>query len=277
MNNLVVIRGAGDLASGIIQKLYHVGYPILALELEKPLCIRRQVSFGEAIYTKETMVEGIRGMHILSMEEFSPENVNVLIDQTAKVLDSIKPKYFIDATLCKKNIGLRMDMADFVIGVGPPFVAGEDCHVVIETNRGHNLGRLIYEGAAFPNTKIPGNINGYTHERVIYAQSTGYLRQMKQIGDLVTMGEVVAYIVINGSPRKELPSEDLVPVYAKISGFLRGILREGSIVTEGLKIADVDPRLDELHNSFTISDKARNIAGGVLEAILRFERNGLDG
>ena len=186
-------------------------------------------------------------------------NIPVLIDPDCKILEEIQPQVLVDAILAKKNLGTTMDMAETVIALGPGFTAGVDAHLVIETQRGHNLGRVLTEGTAAPNTGIPGVIAGYGKERVIHAPAAGILQNKSKIGDLVEKGQIIAMI---GD----------VPVTATLTGVLRGLIRDGYPVTEGFKIADIDPRESEQKNCYTISDKARCIAGGVLEGILMRNR-----
>ncbi len=258
-NDIVIVRGGGDLASGTIQKLYRSGFKVLVLEVPKPTSIRRDVSFSEVVYKGEVEIEGIRAIHVDSLSEIEnawrDKKVPVIIDEEGKYIKIIKPKIVVDAIIAKKNMGTTKDMADITIALGPGFTAGEDVDVVIETTRGHNLGRLIFHGQATKNTGIPGSIMGFSKERVIYSPCEGVMRNILDIGAVVEKDEVIAYI-------------DETPIKATIPGLLRGILRSGSSVTEGFKIADIDPRLSEKTNCYTISDKARSIAGGVLEAIL---------
>ena len=180
------------------------------------------------------------------------------IDENGSTIETLHPPVVVDAILAKKNLGTKITDAPVVIGVGPGFCAEKDVDAVIETQRGHNLGRVIYEGEAAPNTGIPGMIGGYAKERVIHAEVEGTVHQIKKITDTVEKGDVLAYIENKAGQH---------PVYASMSGLLRGLIREGYYVTKGFKMADIDPRLDEYENCFTISDKARCIAGGVLEAI----------
>lgn len=258
-NDIVIVRGGGDLASGTIQKLHRSGFKVLVLEVVNPTCIRRNVSFSEAIYEKEVEIEGIRAVSVSSLSEiesaWSNKKVPVIVDEEGKYIKELKPKVLVDAIIAKKNMGTTRDMADITIALGPGFTAGEDVDVVIETSRGHNLGRLIFHGQALKNTGIPGNIMGFSKERVIYSPCQGIMRNILDIGAMVTEDEVIAYV---GDTE----------VKATIPGILRGILRSGSTVTKGFKIADIDPRLSEKLNCYTISDKARSIAGGVLEAVL---------
>ena len=257
-DDLIVVRGGGDIATGTIHRLHNCGFSVLVLEVNKPSSIRRKVSFSEAVYDKEITIENVSAKYVETLEEanlcFSNRIIPVMVDETAKILEKIQPKVVIDAILAKKNIGTSRTMADITIGLGPGFRAGEDVDAVIETMRGHNLGRIIYEGVAMENTGVPGNIGGFTKERVIYSPVAGIIKNQKDIGDLVEPGEIIAYV--NESP-----------ILASIPGVLRGIIRDGYSVTKGFKIADIDPRYSEKDNCYTISDKARCIAGSVLEAM----------
>lgn len=257
--NYVVVRGGGDIASGTIQKLHRGGFKVLVLEVEKPTTIRRNVALSEAVYDGQTVVEDIKAVLVKGKNEiiqaWEDNVVPVTIDEGGKLIDIIKPDVVVDAILAKKNLGTNKEMAPITIALGPGFNAGIDVDVVIETMRGHNLGRLIFEGHALKNTGTPGVIGGYSKERVIYSPCDGKIKNVRKIGEYVKAGEVVAIV-----GKQEIRSE--------ITGILRGIIRDESIIFNGLKIADVDPRLTELENFNTISDKARNIGGGVLEAIL---------
>ena len=185
----------------------------------------------------------------------SKNQVAMMVDPNGEMISKIEHVALVDAILAKKNLGTTMDMAPITIGLGPGFCAGKDVHVVVETMRGHNLGRLIYDGCALPNTGVPGNIKGYSKERVIHSPCEGACHNVKKITDIVEKNEIIAYV-------------DKTPVYASMSGLLRGLIQDGYYVTTGFKMADIDPRIGEYQNCFTISDKARCIAGGVLEAIL---------
>ena len=259
MDNLVVVRGGGDIATGTIYKLARCGFHILVLEIEHPSAIRRNVAYSEAVYDGHKEVEGIECVLIHSLDElesvFKHNKIAMMVDPQGSSIDILKPEIVIDAILAKKNMGTSRNMAPITIGLGPGFCAGKDVHVVVETMRGHNLGRLIYQGHALPNTGVPGNIKGYSKERVIHSPCAGVCHNVKKITDIVEKGEIIAYI-------------DKTPVYASMSGLLRGLIQDGYNVTSGFKMADIDPRVDEYQNCFTISDKARCIGGGVLEAIL---------
>lgn len=263
-NEIVVVRGGGDLATGTIQKLHRCGFRVLVLEVPKPTSIRRMVSFSEAIYDGKIEIEGITAVQVRCLyeikEAWNNKNIPVIIDPKGKYIKQLKPKVVVDAIIAKKNLGTTKDMADITIALGPGFTAGEDVHIVIETARGHDLGRLIFEGEAKKNTGIPGVIGGYSKERVIHSPCDGIIENIKDIGTIVEKEEIIACI-------------ENTPIKATISGLLRGIIRNGSEVRKGLKIADIDPRISEKPNCYTISDKARNIAGGVLEAIFYLKNN----
>lgn len=272
--DLIVVRGAGDLATGTIHRLKKAGFRLLVLEAEHPAVIRRQVALSEAVYAGSARVEDVEAVRMdvdlaekknrkelleQEMERiWKKDGVPVLVDPAGLSIAALRPAVVVDAILAKKNLGTTKEMAPLVIALGPGFTAGEDVDVVIETKRGHNLGRVIRSGSAVPNTGIPGIIGGYGKERVMHAQAEGILRNAASIGDIVEARAVIAEIETeNGT----------VPVEASLSGLLRGLIRDGYPVTKGFKIADIDPRKEELQNCFTISDKARCIAGSVLEVI----------
>lgn len=272
--DLIVVRGAGDLATGTIHRLKKAGFRLLVLEAEHPAAIRRQVALSEAVYAGSARVADVEAVRMdvdlaekknrkelleQEMERiWKKDGVPVLVDPAGLSIAALRPAVVVDAILAKKNLGTTKEMAPLVIALGPGFTAGEDVDVVIETKRGHNLGRVIRSGSAVPNTGIPGIIGGYGKERVMHAQAEGILRNAASIGDIVEARAVIAEIETeNGT----------VPVEASLSGLLRGLIRDGYPVTKGFKIADIDPRKEELQNCFTISDKARCIAGSVLEVI----------
>lgn len=264
MKNLIIVRGGGDLATGTIYKLKKSGFPILILEVATPSAIRRNVAFCEAVYQGTQTVEGVTCYLAASQEQaeqfLSEGKLTVLVDPMGESIVKLKPLAVVDAILAKRNLGTHKEMAPITVALGPGFTAGEDVDAVIETKRGHNLGRVLWTGSAAPNTGIPGIIGGYGKERVIHCPATGILRNVKKITDTVSKGDTIAMVeTADGS----------VPVKATLDGILRGLIRDGYPVTVGFKIADIDPRADELDNCFTISDKARCIAGGVLEAILQ--------
>lgn len=265
MDGLIIVRGGGDLATGTIYKLVQCGYSVLALETEHPSAIRRPVAFSECVYDGQSVVEGMccrlardaDDARTLLRERRGPI---LLVDPKGTSIAALRPRAVVDAILAKRNLGTTRQMAPTVIGLGPGFTAGADVHFVIETMRGHRLGRVLTEGSALPNTGIPGVIAGYGAQRVIHAPVGGTIHNIRAIGDLVTEGEPIASITHAGG---------VEPVPATLSGVLRGLIREGYPVTAGFKLADIDPRRSEQNNCFTISDKARCIAGGVLEALLR--------
>lgn len=301
-NLLIICRGAGDLATGIIHRLHRAGHRVIALETDYPAAIRRQVSFCEAVYDGSAVVEGVTARLVPALadaetdtETYSGENdtpaahivsekwdssaieavleageVPLLIDPKGESIELLKPDVVVDAIIAKKNLGTTIDMAPLVIGVGPGFTAGQDVHLVIESMRGHNLARIITDGMAQPNTGVPGNIAGFTSERVIHAPAAGYIHDVRKIGDIVQKGDEIARIYPDKESYDNALSE-YVPVNATITGIIRGLIREGYYFRKGFKIADIDPRESEITNCFTISDKARSIAGSVLEAVSAFE------
>ena len=265
-NQLIIVRGAGDIASGTIYRLHRCGYPVLALEAPVPTAIRRQAAFSEAVYDGTSQVEDVGGVCISRFAEaaavWKQGAVPVLVDPDCQVLKEVRPWALVDAILAKKNLGTSREMADKTIALGPGFTAGKDVDLVIETQRGHNLGRIIGNGQASPNTGTPGMIAGYGKERVIHSPATGILLGRVRIGDRVEKGQAMAVIVTG---------QGEVPVKASLTGIVRGLIKEGIPVRKGLKIADIDPREEEFENCFTISDKARCIAGSVLEGLLYLE------
>ena len=301
-NLLIICRGAGDLATGIIHRLHRAGHRVIALETDYPAAIRRQVSFCEAVYDGSAAVEGVTARLVPALtdaetdtETYSGINdtpaapiasekwdssaieavleageVPLLIDPKGESVALLKPDVVVDAIIAKKNLGTTINMAPLVIGVGPGFTAGQDVHLVIESMRGHNLARIITDGMAQPNTGVPGNIAGFTSERVIHAPAAGYIHDVRKIGDIVQKGDEIARLYPDKESYDNALSE-YVPVNATITGIIRGLIREGYYFREGFKIADIDPRESELTNCFTISDKARSIAGSVLEAVSAFE------
>ena len=262
-DNLIIVRGGGDLSTGTIHLLWSAGLLVLVLEAEHPAAIRRQVSLCEAVYEGETTVEGLHAIRIAAPADakavWAQNAVPVLVDPEGAAIRALKPAVVVDAILAKKNIGTTRDMAPLTIALGPGFTAGQDVDVVVETKRGHKLGRIIREGSAIPNTGVPGIIGGYGAERVIHAAEKGVFRDVRAISDFVEAGETIAQI--------ETPDGRCTPVKTEIAGILRGLLRDGYPVTPGFKVADVDPRRSELENCFLISDKARCIAGSVLELV----------
>ncbi len=253
----VVIRGAGDLASGVALRLRRAGMDVVLLDVEKPTAIRRTVAFSEAIVHGKQTVEDVTAK--LAAAETAEETlaagmIPVLVDPEGRSIPTLRPDALVDAILAKRNLGTKITDAPVVIGVGPGFTAGVDCHAVVETMRGHTLGRVIREGSAIPNTGIPGLIGGFAGERVLRAPAAGLFHPLRDIGDAVTEGEILATVAGQ-------------PMTATLTGTLRGILPEGTEVFPGMKAGDIDPRCQRSH-CFTASDKALAVGGGVLEAIL---------
>jgi len=259
----VLVRGGGDLATGTIHRLWKAGFQVLVLECSRPAAIRRQVAICEAVYTGSTKVEDLEAVLVKSLAEaqeaWAKGAVPLLIDEQAEIIKEYQPDIVVDAIIAKRNLGTSINMAPLVIALGPGFTAGEDVHYVVETKRGHNLGRIISQGPAAPNSGIPGNIGGYTKERVIHAPAAGTINVIQNIGDIVEKDQLIAEIIAD--------TGESTPVLASLTGIIRGMIKEGFVVTQGFKIADIDPRKEELANCFTISDKARCIAGSVLELV----------
>lgn len=310
-NLKVLVRGAGDIASGIIWSLAYAGFDVCCVEVDNPSTIRTEVAFSSAVYERKKILDGVEcvlceGSHSLPVQEgpysspvrivgasytsakqiiandiykcWEEKKVALIIDPEAKVLDEIKFDVVVDAILAKKNLGTKIDMAALVIGVGPGFTTNVDCHIAIETMRGHNLARIIVDGSPMENTGVPGLIAGHSSDRVIHSPATGAIHNIHKIGDTVKKDEVLAVIDegphgspiqegSHSSPAQDGSHRDGVKVLASIDGILRGIIRDGYSVNKGLKIADIDPRLTEYENCFTISDKSRSIGGAVVTAI----------
>ncbi len=257
---MVVVKGAGEMASAAAWRLYMANIRrIVMLETARPLAVRREVAFSEAVYAGSKTVEGVRALKAAGVEQISriwdQGQIAVTVDPEAAALRDIRPDVLVDAILAKQNLGTRLSDAPLVIGLGPGFTAGEDVHVVVETQRGHHLGRIITTGSAEPNTGIPGSVAGVTEDRVLRAPGEGEFLSSCRIGDRVEKGAAIGRVAG-------------MEVVGRIDGVLRGLIRPGTWVTTGLKIGDIDPRGNVSHCS-TISDKARAIAGSVLEAVLR--------
>lgn len=258
----VLIKGGGDLGTGVAWRLHKAGFPVVITELAQPLVVRRTVAFASAVYEGEIAVEGMTAWRADSMAEarqlLEDEMIPVLIDPECAARAELQPKILIDAVMAKRNTGTQKKDAPFVIALGPGFTPNLDCHCVIETQRGHNLGRVLWSSPAEPNTGIPGEIGGKSNDRVLRAPRAGIVQGIKKIGDTVHAGEVIA--LVNGAERAE---ENVV--CAPFEGVLRGLVHDGLRVSANLKIGDVDPRARRAH-CFTISDKALAIGGGALEA-----------
>ena len=255
---LVMIKGAGDIASGIALRLWRAGINVVMTDLPKPSSIRRTVCFSEAVYRGETKVEEVRARLTADAADalrLLEENIlPVIVDPKAESAKELHPDVIVDAILAKENLGTAITDAPGVVGVGPGFTAGTDCHAVVETMRGHTLGRVIYSGSALPNTNIPGLIGGFAGERVLRAPCDGIFTALHRIGDTVEEGETIGFV--EGQPMK-----------CTISGVLRGVLDDGVPVKKGMKSGDVDPRCKPEYCT-TISDKALAVGGGVVEAVL---------
>ncbi|MDY6864119.1 MAG: selenium-dependent molybdenum cofactor biosynthesis protein YqeB [Thermodesulfobacteriota bacterium] len=256
----ILIKGGGEQASGVAHRLFCSNFKVCITEIPNPKAVRREVAFCEAIYEGEKEIEGVAGRLIKEKDEifklWEERKIPVLIDPEAKIRGFLKPDVIVDAIMAKKNLGItKISDAPFVIGLGPGFTAAKDVHVVIETNRGHNLGRVILQREAEKHTGIPGVIGGYSSERVFRAPKEGKFIAEKKIGDFVKTGDIVGWVADK-------------PVKSQINGIIRGLIRDGFEVGKNLKLGDVDPRgFKEF--CYTISDKARAIAGGVLEGILK--------
>ena len=259
---LVVVRGAGDQATGCIVRLVRAGFRVAALETARPSAIRRTVSLCEAMYEGRAEVEGVRAVRVGSLDELravlDAGQVPLLEDPHCTVLARLRPLALVDAIIAKRNLGTRIGMAEVVVALGPGFEAGVDADAVVETNRGHDLGRVLLSGRAEPDTGVPGLIAGVGADRVLHAPVAGVVQNLKRIGDQVQAGEPVLALI---------GAEGRVTLAANVDGMLRGLIRPGFQAHAGLKVADVDPRGRREH-CFTVSDKGLAVAGGVLEAVL---------
>jgi xanthine dehydrogenase accessory factor len=261
MNNiLVIIRGGGDLATGVAVRLFRAGFYVIILEIDHPTVIRLPVSFAGAVYKGEIIVEGIEAVLISSWEKAKDSikqgKIPVLVDPKGSYIKKLFPTVLVDAILAKCNLGTKINQAPLVIGLGPGFAAGKDVDAVIETKRGHNLGRVIYQGQTVSDTGVPGEVGGESKRRLLRAPAEGKIIPLHKIGDLVKTEEVIAEV-------------EGVPLKAEISGVLRGLIYPKSWVTKGMKVGDIDPRGTREY-CFTVSDKARSLGGAVLEAICAY-------
>jgi len=261
MNNiLVIIRGGGDLATGVAVRLFRAGFSVIILEIDQPTVIRLPVSFARAIYEGKAIVEGIEAVLIPSWKKakdtIKQGKIPVLIDPEGYCIERLSPAILVDAILAKRNLGTKIDRAPLVIGLGPGFTAGKDVDVVIETKRGHSLGRVYYQGQAAPDTGVPGEVGGESKRRLLRAPAEGKIVPLHQIGDLVKAEEIIAEV-------------EGVSLKAEISGVLRGLIYPQSWVARGMKVGDIDPR-GIRDFCFTVSDKARSLGGAVLEAICAY-------
>ncbi|MBI4488433.1 MAG: EF2563 family selenium-dependent molybdenum hydroxylase system protein [Deltaproteobacteria bacterium] len=254
----VLVRGGGEMASAIACRLHHCHMRVFITEVAVPTTVRRMVAFAEAVYEGSHSIEGVQAVRVSSVEEgykvWEKGGIPVLVDPQARVREVLHPVVIVDAIMAKKNSGTDKSHAPLVIGVGPGFTVGTNVHAVVETNRGHNLGRVLWQGQAEQDTGVPAPVSGYTNERVLRVPHKGLFKALYSIGDPMEPGKVVAQV-------------DGYPIQAQIKGVLRGLLKDGISVEAGMKAGDIDPR-GEREYCYLISDKARAIAGGVLEAIL---------
>ncbi|MGM0652645.1 MAG: selenium-dependent molybdenum cofactor biosynthesis protein YqeB [Bacillota bacterium] len=254
----IIIRGAGDLATGVAHRLWKSGFSVILIELPEPLVVRKTVSFASAVYEGSITVEDVTAKlcsRFEQIDQYLDQNtIPVLVDPLGKILSEGKPTVLIDAVMAKNNTLTRIDHAELVIGLGPGFFAGKDVDVVVETKRGHNLGKVVHSGRAARNTGEPGMIAGYSSERLLRAPHSGCFKPVKDIGDIVKKDQTVAQVNSN-------------EIKASIDGMIRGMLHHGIQVQKGTKVGDIDPRGTKI-DYHAISDKARAVGGGVLEAIL---------
>ncbi len=255
---VIMVRGGGDLASGVAYRLHRSGFQIVVTELPQPLMVRRSVSFAQAVYDRTCQVEDVVGKFASSSGEarqiMNDGIISVLVDPKGVSSHSFRLSALVDGRMIKAGSDQQMDVAPCVIGLGPGFTVGQNCHAIIETKRGPNLGRVYWQGKAEPNSGLPEPVNGLDRERVLHSPKDGVVSTNVQIGDLVEPGTLIA-------------SVDGEPVHSRIKGVLRGLIQNGLAVKRGMKIGDVDPRGD-VRLCFQVSDKALAVGGGVLEAIL---------
>jgi xanthine dehydrogenase accessory factor len=255
---MVLVRGGGDLASGAIYRLHRAGFPVIVTELPTPILVRRTVSFGEAVYNGAMTVEGVTARLVDRIEAvpdvLAANEIVVVVDTDGMAIVRLKPIVVVDARMEKVNRGTTINDAPLVVALGPGYTAGLDCHAIIETNRGHHLGRVIETGSAEPDTGEPGAVQGQTHSRVLRSPTNGHVHGLVMIGDSVQTGDVIAAV---GDQ----------PIVAAFSGVLRGLINERVAVKAGMKVGDLDPRAKREH-CFSISDKSLAVGGGVLEAVM---------
>lgn len=254
---MVVIKGAGDLATGVAWRLFKSGLPVVMTEIARPLVVRRTVAFAQAVYANSFTVQGVTAVLVDNAAGIDPVldhgQIPLLIDPEARIISQVKPDILVDAIMAKRNVNTSNDNASLVLALGPGFTAGKDCHAVIETKRGHDLGRVIWRGSAAPDTGIPEAVNGYAAKRLLRAPAGGKVEPLCRIGDAVKEGYPVARV---GG----------VPVMAEMDGVCRGMIQAGIVVKKGTKIGDIDPRKIREY-CYSISDKALSVGGGVLEAV----------
>jgi xanthine dehydrogenase accessory factor len=256
----ILVRGGGDLGSGVIYRLYQAGLRVMVAERDQPTFVRRAVCFGEAVYTDGIMIEGVPVQRVRDLTEidafFNVGIVPVVIDPAGESIAYWQPQVVIDARMEKRNPDTRKSDASLVVALGPGYTVGVDCHAIVETNRGHDLGRVIRHGSAEPDTGEPGMMGGHTHSRVLRAPAAGHVEAHYAIGDTVEAGAQIAHVAGE-------------PIVAAFAGVLRGIIHPQVVVTPGMKIGDLDPRAERRH-CFTISDKSLAVGGGALEAVLHW-------
>lgn len=259
-NLKVVIKGAGEMATGIAHRLFMANIKqIVMTEIPEPVTVRRTVAFSEAIHEGRWVVEGVAAELVKNTDEvfkvWKENKMAVVVDPEWRIVDELKADVVIDAIMAKRNTGTKKEEASLVIGIGPGFSAPRDVHAVVESNRGHNLGRVFYNGAAEPHTGIPGAVMGYSTERVLRSPHKGLVRHIRVIGDQVKQGETIMFV-------------DTTPITAPFDGMLRGLIREIHVEANE-KMGDIDPSGVKEH-CYIITEKARAIGGGVLEAVMHF-------
>ncbi len=263
----VVVKSGGDLGTGVAWRLHRCGFRVLVTETARPTVIRRAVAFASAVYEGRVAVDGV-GARLVEddatiADAWAAGDVPVLVDAGGASIERLQPDAMVDAILAKRNTGTRISDASIVVALGPGFCAGVDCHAVVETKRGHDLGRVLLEGSAAPNTGVPGSVGGESARRLLRAPTEGVFRAARAIGDRVRAGDVVAHV---GD----------APLCSQLDGVMRGLLHDGLTVSGGAKVGDVDPR-GVVSHCLTISDKALAVGGGVLEAILHLRTRNLRG
>jgi xanthine dehydrogenase accessory factor len=266
---LVLIKGAGDLASGVGLRLHRAGFPVVMTEMPQPLAVRRRVAFAQAVYDGACTVEEVAARLCAANEVkavMASGAIPVLVDPQTHSLARLRPPVLVDAVMAKHNTGTNLQDASFVVALGPGFTVGQDCHAIIETNRGHNLGRVLWQGSAEPDTGTPGELPGVGGKasRVLRSPIDGFVEATVEIGDHVRGGQAVALV--------RSPDGAAEAVMAPFDGVLRGIIHQSVKVRQGMKIGDIDPRAERGH-CFTVSDKSLAIGGGVLEGILTAARS----
>lgn len=257
-NPIILLRGGGDLATGVAARLHRAAFRVLVIELEKPLALRRNVAAAQAIYAGEIDIEDLHAVRVESLpaarRAWEKGDLPVMIDPEGRSLEGLSPQVIVDARMRKQPPEWGIEVAPLVIGLGPGFTVGVDCHAVVETQRGHDLGRVIWSGQAAPDSGVPEQVSGFEADRVLRSPAPGHVHPEVHLGAVVQAGSIVA--IVDGSE-----------VRASFNGVLRGLVHENVLVVEGMKIGDLDPRL-EIRNAFLISDKSLAIGGGVLEAVL---------